>query len=239
LGILFNNLRGSTSERWTARQIDAGKPGSPCPKGYLSSNTEFTAHPICTASRQYQQLKLKSLGYEQAPPADHPDPAVRRVYQKQCICDQLGNGALVEMAEAQELPVSVCPGPNIAYFDREYSLRELVDHIYGSIDSLVPAHRPHMFAKDLVLYVDYCEKLVREKQAGSDHSAGYLLEFMANLESGMRYYAGMTGRFLDENLGSLEREIQTQSLRLVDLRLAISPLSAESGVENPLSAVSG
>jgi hypothetical protein len=39
-----------------------GRPGSSCPKGYLVSNTEFTETPICTASRQYQKLKIDELG---------------------------------------------------------------------------------------------------------------------------------------------------------------------------------
>jgi hypothetical protein len=38
-----------------------GPPGSRCPKGYLVSNTEFTATPICTASRAYQRRKLEQI----------------------------------------------------------------------------------------------------------------------------------------------------------------------------------
>ena len=38
-----------------------GRPGSPCYKKFLVSDTEFTDSPICTASRQYQSLKIKQL----------------------------------------------------------------------------------------------------------------------------------------------------------------------------------
>jgi hypothetical protein len=47
--------------------------------------------------------------------------------------------------------VSVCPGPNLASFDRTYSLEEMVGHIYGKQDVL-DMERPHVFLKELGLY---------------------------------------------------------------------------------------
>lgn len=226
LGILFNNLRGSTSEQWTHRQIENGKPGSPCPKKFLVSNTEFTDRPICTASKEYQALKLKAMGYETVPPLQGADDKLRYVYAKQCICDQLGNGALIELGEAAETqPVSVCPGPNIAYFDRQYALEEMVDHIYGRGPSLVPEDRPHMLAKDLRLYVDYYERLVNKHAAAGDPTLDYLREFKANLEAGMRYYDALLAApaLPGENLASLASEIASQSLRLEELWLSVAP----------------
>jgi hypothetical protein len=226
LGILFNNMRGSSSEVWTHKQIETGRPGSACPKGYLVSNTEFTEQPICTASKEYQALKLKAMGYETVPPVTTDDPKLRYVYAKQCICDQLGNGALIEMGEtAVRAPVSVCPGPNIAYFDRQYTMREMIDHIYGRGPSLVPADRPYMFAKDLRLYVDYYERLVNKHTAFGDPTVAYLREFKENLESGMRYYEPMLAgaAFEGENLASLAEEIETQSARLEELWLVVAP----------------
>jgi hypothetical protein len=44
------------------------RPGSPCYKKFLSTNTEFTEIPICTASRQYQDLKLKQLDEQKLDP---------------------------------------------------------------------------------------------------------------------------------------------------------------------------
>ena len=61
LGVPFNNIRGSGSELHTRELADKGKPGSKCPKGYLVSNTEFTENPICTASAQYQLLKINQI----------------------------------------------------------------------------------------------------------------------------------------------------------------------------------
>ena len=61
LGVPFNNVRGSGSEIYTKELIEKGKPGSKCPKGFLVSNTEFTENPICTASAEYQSLKINSI----------------------------------------------------------------------------------------------------------------------------------------------------------------------------------
>ncbi|HBX65952.1 MAG TPA: hypothetical protein DEG32_07245, partial [Balneolaceae bacterium] len=71
-----------------------------------------------------------------------------KVLEKACLCDHLGNGALITLGvlKPNRAPQAICPGPNIAWFNRKYSLREMVDHIYGKSASLVPEERPHMFA---------------------------------------------------------------------------------------------
>lgn len=48
------------------RRIAQDRPGSNCPKGHLVANTEFTAQPICTASRAYQRRKIEQIAA--APP---------------------------------------------------------------------------------------------------------------------------------------------------------------------------
>lgn len=240
LGVLFNNLRGSTSEQWTHQQIEKGRPGSACPKGYLVSNTEFTEKPICTASKEYQNLKLKAMGYEQVPALEGADDKLKYVYAKQCICDQLGNGALIEMGETPaKQPVSVCPGPNIAYFDRQYTMAEMIDHIYGRGPSLVPQDRPHMFAKDLRLYVDYYERLVNKRIATGEPSVDNLRLFKDNLEEGMRYYGPLLSGegFEGENLASLAAEIELQSVRTLELWLSVAPEEEREAAEAALSAL--
>jgi len=243
LGVLFNNLRGSSSEAWTHEQIHKGRPGSACPKGYLVSNTEFTEKPICTASKEYQNLKLKAMGYEAVPALEGADDKLKYIYAKQCICDQLGNGALIEMGETQaKQPVSVCPGPNIAYFDRMYSMAEMIDHIYGRGPSLVPADRPHMFAKDLRLYVDYYERLVNKHVAYGDPKVDNLRLFKDNLEEGMRYYAPLLSgeAFPGENFETLVTEIDRQSERLQELWLSVAPEAERaSGVAELAASVAG
>ena len=61
-GLPFWNLRTSASEEARRRRIAENRPGSPCYKGFVKLfNTEFTKTPICTASREYQKLKLAQL----------------------------------------------------------------------------------------------------------------------------------------------------------------------------------
>ena len=61
LGILFNNFKPATAETLRLKRIAEGRPGSPCTKKFLCSNTEFTEAPICTASRKYQHFKIAQL----------------------------------------------------------------------------------------------------------------------------------------------------------------------------------
>ena len=217
LGVPFSNLRNSSSEAWTTRRIDEGRPGSSCPRGYLASNTEFTERPICTASREYQRAKLKAMGFGEAPPSDTTDPEVRKIYDKACICHHLGNGALIELGVVKpSVPVAVCPSGNIAYFDREYTLREMVDHIYGRGSSLVPPTRPHCLAKELEMYVDHLEKQLGAARPGDERAATRLASFRENLERGLAEYRGLLREpgFEGENLASLARAVDEQARRI-------------------------
>src|SRR5690606_24244483 len=145
----FNNVRNTGSEQWHKERIEKGKPGSPCPKGYLESNTEFTKNPICTASSQYQLLKIDQINHSDL--SEEKKTQQRdKVLDKACLCDPLGNGVRITLGilKPNRAPQAICPGPNIAWFDRTYSLQEMVDHIYGRQKSLISDKRPHMFAKE-------------------------------------------------------------------------------------------
>ncbi|MBL8115703.1 MAG: hypothetical protein JNK60_22690, partial [Acidobacteria bacterium] len=61
LGVPFNNLRSTGSETWTQANVDAGRPGSACPSGFLAANTEFSEKPLCTAGREFQDQKLAQI----------------------------------------------------------------------------------------------------------------------------------------------------------------------------------
>ncbi|MBK7296472.1 MAG: hypothetical protein IPI91_07370 [Flavobacteriales bacterium] len=95
LGIPFNNFRPSTSEAQRKMRIEKNRPGSPCYKDFLSTDTEFTDTPICTASRQYQNLKIKqldSMGYGKERHARE----LERITAKDCLCEGLGASALLK-----------------------------------------------------------------------------------------------------------------------------------------------
>lgn len=220
LNIPFNNIHNSGSEKWTQENISKGSPGSACPKGFLVSNNEFTELPICHASKEFQKQKLAEV--EKLDVSEEKRERYReKVLAKQCICDHLGNGALIALGiqKVQASPQSICPGPNIAWFNRIYTLHEMVNHIYGRSQSLVPPERPHMFAKELVMYVDHFEKTIRDADLNSVREVKTLKEFKVNLDKGIGFCLEIAkgDPFGDENLSSIEPCVNNQKNRLEKL----------------------
>lgn len=201
LGVPFNNLRESLSDLERDMRVMKGRPGSACPKGHLVSNTEFTPKPICTASRQYQKLKieqLSTLNLEQQEYKKRFDAVVA----KSCICHDLGEAVLIKNEIPSNVPrfTAVCPGPNIAYFSKVVTLKEMSDHIYGRINILNDTYRPHMFIKELRMYVDYLKNDVQKSlDSLNAHKAKYFSEFKDNLLEGIEYYNKLFPQMLDES----------------------------------------
>ena len=187
LGVRFHYLKGNSAELERKERIAKGSPGSPCTEKFLVSNTEFTKEPICTASKKYQKLKLAQLRAADLSPRKLAEQE-EEVLSKECLCIGLSNAASrvyeVPCVKKQEA-VTICPGPNIVNFSKVASLREMLDHIYGRCDLLSEGNRPHMFVRELQLYVDY----LREQIAGSRQPEGRVLkafrEFGANLFNGI------------------------------------------------------
>lgn len=198
LGVRFYNLRNSPSEVQRRRRIEEGRPGSPCYYRYLAFSTEF-GQPLCTASAQYQRLKLRELDSKEG----GADAVEReRVLDKACICRDLGNGALIKYGlkdGKREMAPAVCPGPNLAYFDKIVSLKRMVDHIYGRTDLIGPEkHRPHFFVNELRLYVRYWkEELSGHCRHATEKQGAYLEEFRENLLKGIEYYRNAAGRLVE------------------------------------------
>jgi hypothetical protein len=191
LGVPFNNFRKSTSEKQRLTRIEKGRPGSPCYKKFLSSDTEFTEVPICTASRQYQHLKIKQLK-EKNLPADIFETALSSVTEKDCLCEGLTTSVLLK--DNIDIPhkleaVTICPGPNLAYFSGVFSLKEMVNHIYGRVNILNSIPRPNMFINELKLYVDYLKNCIEKKLKTEDvKQLRYFQTFKENLLLGVSYY---------------------------------------------------
>ena len=216
LGVPFNNIRGSGSEIHTKELIEKGKPGSKCPKGFLISNTEFTENPICTASAQYQILKISQIE-ESDISTESKSLEKKRVMEKTCLCTNLGTGSLIRLGimKPDYGRQAICPGPNIAWFNRTYSVDEMVDHIYGRIASLVPKERPHMFAKEMVMYVDYIETMLEQCEPDSPEMKK-LDKMRKNLHEGIEFCEtiSQTKPYGDENLQSLTKACVEQKERL-------------------------
>ncbi|MGB5666956.1 MAG: hypothetical protein WBM53_08910 [Maribacter sp.] len=191
LGVPFNSLKGNTKDIEKAALIEKGRPGSSCPRKFVSLNTEFTDNAICLASRQYQHLKLQELEKNgitsEEYKAEHD-----RIVDKSCICVGLGTSALLvnDMdTKVEGEGVSVCPGPNLAYFSKSMSLKEITDHIYGRTNVISRIDRPNMFIKELWIYIEYLKNKISEtKDNLNKKQENYLLTFVDNLNEGVNYY---------------------------------------------------
>jgi hypothetical protein len=215
MGVQFSNLHGTGAELYIKKRVEEGRPGSPCKKAFLRFNTEFTEKPICLSSRQYQRLKLEEIERLDLP-AEEKEKLIANVVNKECICDQLGNGCLIALGivEEKDAPQCICPGANIAWFDRVYSLKEMVDHIYGRAASLVPPERPHMFAKEIELYVDYFEKQVGDCSY-TPREIKTLREFKENFIRSIEFCREVADRepYPGENLESIHASLKEQGER--------------------------
>ena len=97
---------------------------------------------------------------------------------------------------------SVCCGPNIVNFSKVASLEEMVSHIYGRLSLLTNPDRPHMFIRELSLYVDYLrDELQRASDGLLDKTTKSFQEFKQNLNDAIEYY-----KSLAEQIGAEQRE---------------------------------
>ncbi|HCR55159.1 MAG TPA: hypothetical protein DIW27_12135 [Cytophagales bacterium] len=220
LGVRFHYLKGTTGEKEKLNRIAKGKPGSPCTEKYLVSNTEFTKEPICTASRVYQKRKIAQLQEQDLPENEYKDQ-MQEVLDKECLCIGLSNAA-IQVHQAPPFKkleaVNICPGPNIAYFSKIVSLKEMIDHIYGRINIIQHDDRPHMFMKELSLYVTYWTELLNEGKAiANKKKQDYIKTFYDNLINGISYYRDLTAR-LNEEFASIGSKL-THQLEQVESQL--------------------
>ena len=94
------------------------------------------------------------------------DALRRETLERECICRFLGNAGREELRERSPSlhfqpecvavargsqpartrePVTICPNPDIGYFNREYTLFEMMRHLYGTGPRLTPKDKPSAF----------------------------------------------------------------------------------------------
>lgn len=223
LGVPFNNFKHTSGEEQRLKRIEKNRAGSPCYKKFLSTNTEFTKEPICESSREYLHAKIKQIKASDISEADKSEK-IKFLEQRDCLCEGLGVSALLkhDISPAHKLTaVTICPGPNLAYFSGVFSLKQMVDHIYGRTNILNSLKRPNMFVNELVLYVDYYKSQIN-KQVESLSAAQIrsLKAFHTNLLSGIDYYKSLVSSFKNET----ERYIEEMKEELINLEQTVSNL---------------
>ncbi|WP_136482108.1 hypothetical protein [Cognatitamlana onchidii] len=194
LGIPFNNLKNNTKDIEKQTLIDKNRPGSSCPKKFVALNKEFKEAGICTASREYQYLKIKDLKEQNLDPISY-QKAYDKIIEKSCTCVGLGTSALLKYkldTKVEGNGVSICPGPNMAYYSKVMSLQNITDHIYGRSNMVSRTDRPNLFIKELHIYIDYLKnKLDEARMSMNKKEEKYLKTFTSNMKVGVAYYHGL------------------------------------------------
>lgn len=194
LGVPFNNLRDNTKDQEKELNLKKGRPGSSCPRKLVLLNKEFKNTGLCTASREYQFLKLKELDAKELTTEAH-QKEFNKITEKSCTCVGLGTTALIKHnidTKSEGQGVSACPGPNLAYFSKKMSLIEMTNHIYGNSNVISRDDRPHMFIKELSIYIDYLKgKIDESKHFMTLKQEKYLTKFAQNLHAGITYYQNL------------------------------------------------
>lgn len=231
LGVPFNNIRGNSKDEEKFALIQKGRPGSSCPKKYVALNKEFTDKAICTASRQYQNLKIKELAEENLTATEYKT-RLGKITEKSCICVGLGTSSLLVNGletKTEGTGVSICPGPNLAYFSKVMSLREIVDHIYGRANVIARTDRPNVFVKELNIYIDYLKNKIEEtKVSVNDKQQSYLLSFASNLQKGKDYYEQLFSNakgVFEDTKSTILKDLENSENALQLLYLEIQNLS--------------
>lgn len=194
LGIPFNNLRSNTKDLEKDALINKGRPGSSCPKKFVALNKEFKESGICVASREYQHLKIKELDSAELSTAAYKK-AFNKIIEKSCTCVGLGTSALLayNLDTRVEGPgVSICPGPNMAYYSNIMSLKNMADHIYGRDNMISRTDRPNLFVKELDIYIDYLKNKLSDLETSMTlKEEKYFFTFIKNLKDAISYYKNM------------------------------------------------
>ncbi|MDF1671952.1 MAG: hypothetical protein P1U41_00470 [Vicingaceae bacterium] len=222
IGVPFNTLRGNSKDVLKEKATQEGKPGSTCPRQYLKLfNTEFTEQPICLSSKQYQKLKIEELDKKNLPDLEY-QKAYNKITEKTCLC----TGLVITAYKAYDIVtrpdgkgVAVCPGPNMAYFSKVSTLQQMVDHIYGRTNLLNDIYRPHVFVKELGMYIDYFQKELGEiSEEINGKALKRLNNFKSNLLGGIEYYQELFNEAIVNSENALN-EIKAYHKEVLNIQL--------------------
>ncbi|QDP84550.1 hypothetical protein FNJ88_02875 [Chryseobacterium sp. SNU WT5] len=226
LGIPFNTIKGTTNEFLKKDKISKDKAGSSCPKKYLALSKEFGPEGICTASRKYQQVKLADLEVSKAEINIHEyEKRKNKITEKSCLCVGLVNSSYLENEipiKGEKQGVVVCPGPNLAYFDKEVSLSDMLKHIYGSINIIPDTKRPNVFINELKLYVNFLKNEIEEyTNILNNAQVKKWKTFKNNLIDGVTYYENLFAatNFFKNNYAVIEQQLADYKRQIMNLEI--------------------
>ena len=226
LGVPFNSVKGTTNEFWKQKRIDENNAGSSCPKRLLALSKEHDEKGMCTASKKYQDIKLEELNNKKDTISISEFEKMKtKITDKSCLCVGLANAAYLEndiKIKGQQQGIVICPGPNLAYFNKEISLANMVKHIYGNANVMTDENRPNVFVKELKMYVDYLRNEISEYK--NELSAGQIKKwnlFKTNLLAGIEYYEDLfsSTNFFKEESSKIKNQIEKYKSVLITIEI--------------------
>lgn len=196
LGVPFNTVKGTSNEMIRNEKQIRNRYGSSCPKKLLALSKEYSQEGICTASKKYQDIKFAELETDKENISqDLYQKRKENIIGKACLCVGLVNSAYLENnleIKGEKQGVVICPGPNLAFFDKEVSLSRMVKHIYGNDNILPENDRPNMFINELKIYVDYLKKEINNfSETLTNSQVKKWKTFKENLLAGIVYYENL------------------------------------------------
>ncbi|MEY3499438.1 MAG: hypothetical protein RL308_1107 [Bacteroidota bacterium] len=233
LGIPFNTLRGTTNELFKQKRIDESKAGSSCPKRFLALSKELDFKGICTSSKKYQDIKLAELeAQKEVLTAENFEKKKFSITEKACLCVGLANASYLEndiKIKGQAQGVIICPGPNMAYFDQEVSLSKMVRHIYGNENVLQNTHRPNMFIKELIMYVDYLKNEILD--ISNEITAAQIKKlnaFKSNLLDGICYYEELflNANYFEKSKITIQNMLHFYKTEIIAIKIPVLELAS-------------
>ena len=226
LGIPFNTVKGTTNEFLKQQKVLQNKAGSSCPKKFLALSKEFSPEGICTASRKYQTIKLNDLEVvKEEINANEYEKRKKRITEKSCLCVGLVNSSYLENeipVKGEKQGVVVCPGPNLAYFDKEVTLADMVKHIYGNKNVMPVNDRPNIFVNELKLYVDYLKNEIEEfSDSFTKAQTKKWTTFKTNLINGIDYYEKLFSEtpFFKTSIETVQAQLRDYRNKIISLQI--------------------
>lgn len=223
LGVPFNTIKGMTNDFYKSQRIAIGKAGSSCPKKYLALSKEYKKEGTCTASKKHQDKKLEELEAKRNSISfEVYTKEYNSITEKSCLCVGLANASHIELGipiKGQAQGVVVCPGPNMAYFSREFSLKEMIQHIYGKKEIENHTDRPNMFVKELGLYVSYLSNQINDAFEITPQQIKKWEVFQNNLIQGISYYESLFKNKFFQSANEIQNDLLVLKEKLNNLQL--------------------
>lgn len=223
LGVPFNTIKGMTNDFYKSQRIAIGKAGSSCPKKYLALSKEYKKEGTCTASKKHQDKKIEELEAKRnSITFEVYNKEYNSIIEKSCLCVGLANASLIELEipiKGQAQGVVICPGPNMAYFSREFSLKEMIQHIYGKKEIEKNTNRPNMFVKELGLYVSYLSNQINDAFEITPQQIKKWEAFQNNLIQGISYYESLFKNKFIQSANEIQNDLLVLKEKLNNLQL--------------------